>query len=91
MTFNRSTPAEFLNHIGRRAHGRAQQLNAAAIVLEMTGDCPFRESCSYGDELRINRNLWTTFSSDEGARCAGKIFRITGNMEANNIATEQTF
>ena len=91
MTFNRSTPAEFLNHIGRRANGRTQQLNTAAIVLEVTGDCPFRKRRSYWDELRINRDLWSTFCSDEGGRCAGKIFRITGNMKANNVATQQTF
>ena len=91
MAFNRRAPAQFLNEIRRGAYRRAKKLNRTTIVLEVTGDRAFRKGGSDLNEFLVHRDFGPTFGAHQGCGGTCKVFRVAGNVEADDITTEQTF
>ena len=66
-------------------------MNATAVVIQMAGHCPFREGSTDGDEFLVNRDLGAPLGSHQCAGSTGEVLCVAGDMEADDITTEQTF
>ena len=60
-------------------------------MLEVTGDRAFRKGGSDLNEFLVHRHFGPTFGPHQGCGGTGKVFGVAGNMEADDITTEQTF
>ena len=65
-------------------------MNGATVVLEVTGHRAFGEGGADLDEFFVDRNFGATFGAHQGAGGTGKVLRVAGNVETDDITTEQT-
>ena len=60
-------------------------------MLEVTGHRAFRKSGADLNEFLVHRDFGATFCANQGDSGTGKVFCIAGNVEADDITTEQAF